>query len=389
MKLVATNAAGSDSITKPVTLALNKPVAGFTFATSDLEVLPVTLTTANTTVGSNVTYKWSFGNDTSTQISPSFNTTTGGIYNVKLVATNSSGTDSVMQQVRISPYPQYYLSFNGVLLNLFAWQGEKVVILSRNQNLSRTTMFKWARAMDATYEYYKLCNGREPVFYSPNYYLNYRSTIADVSSTCGAGCGFLGFTGIEVQSTFFDIGYNAINNSDQFDQALFYEFGRNFWFCGNKLAYKANDPITTGYAVFMRFMAMNATGVNGALFGNLSYNDFQQSVIDLVDLYLANTSLDWDNTLGAGLGIPGGFGGATDLFASFCFRLRRDYGGATFVENIWKEASLRPDAVTTQDAVDNFFLAACAAADKNLTHVFQSWRWPLSAGAVQRAAQYD
>ena len=83
---------------------------------------------------------------------------------------------------------------------------------------------------------------------------------------------------------------------------------------------------------------MQAAGVSGAPFGSISFASFKSSVENLVDTYLANSSLNWVNTLGAGLGVPGGFGGGADLFASFCFRLRRDYGGETFIQNLWKKA---------------------------------------------------
>lgn len=388
VKLVVTNAAGSDSITKPVILTLNKPIADFSFTLSDAETLPVILTTKNTSSGSKVNYAWSFGNGSSAETSPVNSYGSGGIYIIKLVATNESGADSMIRQIKISPYPQNYTNFNGKLLSLYAWEGKNVMILSRNNSLNRASMFKWLKAADTAYGYYRLCNGRDPVLYAPNFYINNRATIADVPETCGAGCGYLGFTGIEMANPYFDIGYNAINNNNQYDQTLFYEFGRNFWFYGNQLAYKTNDPVTTGYAIFMRFMAMNAANVAGAPFGNLSFNDFKNSIIDQVDLYLANTSLTWENTLAAGKGVPGGFGGSGDLFASFCFRLRRDYGGEAFVQNLWKEAGRRPNATTTQDAVDNFFLASCAAANKNLTTVFQSWRWPLSVSAVAAASKY-
>ncbi len=388
VKLVATNAAGSDSITKPINITLNRPTANFNFTATNPEVLPVTITCTNTSTGSNVSYFWAFANgNTSTLQNPTNNFMSGGIYNVKLVATNAAGSDSMTKQIRISPYSQAYTNFNGVAMSLFAWEGNRVMILSRNSNLNRATMFKWVKAMDTTYGYYKNCTGREPGVI-PRTYINNRTTIADVASTCGAGCGYLGATGIELQNTYFDIMYNAINNNNQYDQTVFYEFGRNFWFYGNQLAYKTNDPVTTGYAIFMRFMAMNAAPVNGAPFGSLSYSQFQNKIIEQVDLYLANSSLTWANTLGTGQGVPGGFGGSGDLFASFCFRLRRDYGGENFIQNLWKKAGLRPTAITTQDAVDNFFIAACQAANRNLTSVFQIWRWPLSANAISIASQY-
>jgi len=294
---------------------------------------------------------------------------------------------SITSRTTTFPYPQTYTSFDLTQLNLFAWKGKKVMILSRNSNLNEMTMRKWLRAMDATYGYYRLCTGREPTPFAPTYIDNH-TTIADVPSTCGAGCGYLGFTGIEMQNDYFDIMYYAINNNNEYDQEDFYEFGRNFWFYGDKLAYKENDPVATGYAVFMRFMAMDAAGVKGAPFGSWSFSTFESKVKNLINSYLADPSLNWANTLGIGQGVPNSELGATDLFASFCFRLRQDFGGDNFVRKVWKKAGLRPNAITTQDAVDNFFLASCAAANKNLTAVFQSWRWPLSANAISQASTY-
>lgn len=389
VKLVATNSAGSDSITKPVEIILNKPIAGFNFTITNLEVLPVTLTTTNTTIGSNVTYTWSFGNGTSTQQNPTNNFTSGGIYNIKLVATNAAGSDSVTKQIRISPYLQAYKSINGLNLNLYAWEGTKVMILSRNSNLNRATMFKWVKAMDSTYNYYKACTGREPNQFAPTY-INNRTTIADVPATCGAGCGYIGFTGFELQNTFFDINYNAINNSNAFDHLCFYEFGRNFWFYGSKLDYKepGSFPIAGAFAVWMGSMeGRDAVGVAGSTVNGETFSQAKIRFGNFLNLYLANTNLNWANTLAVDKGVPGHCN-AADLFVSMCMRLKRDYGGENFLRNIWKNVALRPDAKTTQDAVDNFFLASCATANKNLTTVFQSWRWPLSAGAINAASQW-
>ncbi|HEX4958878.1 MAG TPA: PKD domain-containing protein [Lacibacter sp.] len=376
--LVASNQYGADSITKQVTISLSKPIADFTFTTTNTEVLPVVVTTTNTTTGSNVTYKWTYGAVSSTDANPVFNLSTGGIYNIKLVATNAGGSDSIVKSIRISPYAQSYTTFDRVPTNLFAWDGSKVMILSRNSNLNRSSMFKWLRAMDSAYKYYSICTGREPAYFTPTF-INQRSTIADVAATCGAACGYLGATGIEIQNTYFDIVYNRVNNTNSFEHFPFYEFGRNFWFYDTKLAYKANDPVATGYAVFMGFMAMRAAGVTG------NSSATQENIIDI---YLANTAYNWSNTLALGQSVPGTGTSGPDLFSSFCFRLRRDYGGDAFVEKLWKMAGQRPNALTTQDAVDNFFLASCGAANKNLTTVFQSWRWPLSAGAITAASQY-
>ncbi|MDI3320608.1 T9SS type A sorting domain-containing protein [Pinibacter soli] len=277
--------------------------------------------------------------------------------------------------------PQSYTAIDGTLYNLYKWEGNKVMLLSSSSTLDQTTMTNWLQKMDETYNYYALCTGKEPSFWPPTY-INNKSTIAQVPSTCGAGCGYLGFTGIEMQTTYFNNTYNFILGNNQYDQEVFYEFGRNFWFYSPQLAYKSNDPIVTGYAVFMRFMSMEYIGVNGAPFnGSLPFTDFQTQIKALLNTYLNNTSLNWNNTLGVGQGVPNNWG-ATDLFASFCFYLKENYGGQNWVQNVWRYAGLRPDAATTQDAVDNFIVASSQAANSNLSDLFTSWRWPVSTKAV-------
>ena len=308
-----------------------------------------------------------------------------------LLTNCSKKNDSVKSpnQILISPVLQPYTSFDSIKYNLNSWQGKYVSILTRNAGLDPKTMTNWVHTMDSCYSFYKLVTGREPVKYPPTY-INDHTTIADVATTCGAGCGYIGFTGIEMLNSYTDRMYDLILQSNEYDQELFYEFGRNFWFYSAQLQYQSNDPIVTGYAVFMRFMAMDATKVTPAPFNSTPFSDFRAAEEGLVDTYTPNLNYNWSNTLGAGSGIPNPMGlGATDLFASFLMRLKRDYGGDAFVNNIWKQAGKRPAAVTTQDAVDNFILAACAAANKNLTTLFTvTWRWPMSTGAITEAGKY-
>ncbi len=296
-------------------------------------------------------------------------------------------TTSRTARLTVSPLavvPFAYTSFNGSSLNLFAWEGKYTAVLSRSDALSVVDMARILDATDATYQYYQSATGYTP---SPAKLYHGKLTLADVPATCGAGCGYLGATGIELQNTYFDILTNGVHTNSQFDQVCFYEFGRNFWHLGGQLEYPAPDntsTITTGFAVFMRFMAMDAAAVAGGPYGAWTFADFRARVEAMIDLYLADGTQTWANTLKVGhaqANNPSGLG-ATDLFASFCFRLRRDQGGDAFIHKLWIEAAKRPSATTTQDAVDNFFLAACAAANKNLTTQFETtWRWPLSVSA--------
>lgn len=281
----------------------------------------------------------------------------------------------------IAQSPQSYRSFQGDLLQLYSWQGNKTMLLSSTDKLNSVSMNKWVLKMDTAYNYYAVCTGKQPAV-TGGTYINNRSTIAEVIATCGAGCGYLGFTGIEMQTTYFSNMYNYINNQNLYDQVPFYELGRNFWFYDNQLKYHTNDEIVTGYAVFMRFMAMEAANVQGAPFNTWTFSQFKSNVINLLPSYMADTTLNWGNTLGIGKGVPNSNLGATDLFASFCFYLRDNYCGNYWVENVWKYAGLRPSAINTQDAVDNFIIASSQAANTNLTQLFKNWKWPISNKAI-------
>ena len=271
--------------------------------------------------------------------------------------------------------PQTYTTFGGETLTMYKYEGAKTMLLAKDNTLDTVIMRKWLNAMDGAYNFYTLCTGQEP-YHLPSTYINQKSTIASADPTCGAGCGYLGATGIELLDVYFDLCFTSILFENKYEQITFYEFGRNFWFYGNKLSY-LHDPITTGYAVFMRFMSMKYIGVDD----HPSHVEFVNSIRKLRTDYLADPSLNWSNTLGIAQGVPGSPWGAADLFASFCFYLEETYGWQ-WLQNVWKYAALRPDRVTTQDAVDNFIIASSQAVNTNLVPLFQEWRWPVSPSAI-------
>lgn len=279
--------------------------------------------------------------------------------------------------------PQVYTTFQGATLNLFKYEGVNTMILANSNTLNATAMNNWLQATDGTYNFYYNATGKYPICYAKTCF-NGKATIARVDATCGPSCGYLGFTGIELLNTDFDNTYTRILNDNQYDQAFFFEFGRNFWYYDKQLKYTSNDAIVNGYAVFMRFMAIESLGLNGAPYnGKIDFSTYRSQVQNLRNTYMANPNLNWENTLGSNLGVPNSGFVAADLFASFCFYLKENYGGMTWVENVWKKAALRPDAITTQDAVDNFIIASSQAANVNLTSLFQTWKWTPSVAAVE------
>ena len=326
----------------------------------------------------------------------------------KVTATNSGGSTTFDLSLRVrtsfgAPVPIGYqpffindaaYPFNGQPVSLFAWEGRNVAVLSRRSDLNRGTMQLLVAAIDRGYDFYALATGREPSP-SPHASYNGKITIADVQKTCGAGCGYLGATGIEADSIYFDQIYNAALTQGLYGSFLFYELGRNFWFYDNKIAYKDPIlpwPVVTGYAVVNWWWSMEVAGVKMPVdqCSQLDNDRYYAHMAGVFDTYLSNASLNWNNTLAENKGVAAS-GCAVDanvLFASFLMRVRKDYGSADFPQKVWIEVGLRPNATTTQAAIDNLVLAASIAANKNLTRVFeQTWRWPVSDAAELEAEQ--
>ena len=288
---------------------------------------------------------------------------------------------------KLTPVETEYESFEKESLERYAWVGRHVAFLTAKKDLDPAVMGKLCDTFDKVYEFYREATGREP---DPVKLYRRRVTVAEVEKTCGAGCGYLGATGIELMPGCFRELYEGVAERNEYDQALPYEFGRNFWFYSPQLAYKKDADgatVITGYAVFMRYLALDAAGAKVGRFRGRSGEEFRRRVEELVDLYVADPSLNWENTLKVGkaprnrLGLNG-----TDLFASFCLRLCRDHGGSKFASRLWREAANRPAARSTQDAIDNFILAASAAAKTDLTDLFtKTWRWPMSDKAKAEA----
>ncbi len=104
VKLVVTNAVGTDEITKTVTVtqAVAAPVADFSFAPTNPETgQEVSFTNESQNATS---YQWSAAgtNFSSTEANPKFTFDTAGNYAIKLVVTNTAGTDEITKTVTVT-----------------------------------------------------------------------------------------------------------------------------------------------------------------------------------------------------------------------------------------------------------------------------------------------
>ena len=280
-----------------------------------------------------------------------------------------------------------YTSFEGKKVSLFPWRGKRMVFLTKSDAHDPEVMAALCGVFDQVHDFYHEATGRLPEKAKE---LDGLITVAEVDQTCGAACGYLGATGIELTPGVFVELYGGWQKDQSVDQALPYEFGRNFWFYSPQLAYQkpvSDRSVVTGYAVFMRLMALDAAGAKLGPFRDRTGAEFRAIMESLVDLHEADPKSTWETTLqvDAAPENPLGLNG-TDLFASFCLRLARDHGGLKFVRRLWKEVAKLPAAASTQEAVDHFVMACSAAAATDLGPLFgKRWRWPVSP-AGQKAA---
>lgn len=274
-----------------------------------------------------------------------------------------------------------YTAFDGHTETLVPWQGQHVsVLVERAVSRDPTVMTKLVNALDRAWSYYAATTGRLP---APTHSLNGRDEVAEVSATCGAGCSYLGETGTEILTPYFEGMYRQIARHDRYDQIPFYELGRSFWFWSNPLEFQSPDldPVVTGFAVWMRFRSMNAAGVKGAPFNGTPFLTFRSQVVALAGQYEAHPSLTFADTL-AQAKSPGLYGG-TDFWASLMMQLAHRHGGQRFVRRFWHHAGALPTASSTADAVTNWVDDANYAACVNLKPVFyKRWGFPRPDGTV-------
>jgi serralysin len=278
--------------------------------------------------------------------------------------------------------PVVYTAFDGHTETLIPWQGQDVSVLVEQPGVTRDprVMTKLVGALDRAWDYYARTTGRLP---APVHSLNGRAEIAEVTSTCGAGCTFFGEAGTEILSPYFESMYQQIAQSNLYDQIPFYELGRSFWFWSPQLQFQppGQDPVVTGFAVWMRFRSMAAAHVKGAPFNGIPFTTFASQVAALAGQYEADPSLTFADTLAIDKS-PGLYGGS-DFWASLMMQLAQRHGGQTFVTWFWHHAADLPAASSTTDAVTNWVQDASNAACTDLSPVFYvRWGFPRPDGSV-------
>jgi hypothetical protein len=373
------------SVNDASTMSSAAPIAYFDVVSSSCTA-PYQVVLRNLSVGSG-SHTWTFGDgSSSTESSPSHRYESPGPFTIQLRSVNAHGVDVAERVVNLRCAT--YTTFNGSDLQVVPWEGRHVAVLTLSQNRDVGVMQRMVANLDSAFAYYVAITGRQPTLVKA---YNGKPTIVEVPSTCGAGCAYVGATGIEIQRSFFNMSYSSIAlRSDQDFHIAYFEFGRNFWFYGSQLTYGSyTSPMA--FATHSQFGAMRRAGLASvAPLSGRPWAAFERELRRQFGVYLADTTLRFENTLLTNTWVNQATSefphlDGSGLFASLLFMLEDRHGGDAFTAAFWRAVQRRPAARSVQDAVDNLVMAASAAAEKDLTAEFVGWRFPVSAAAVQEA----
>lgn len=95
---------------------------------------------------------------------------------------------------------------------------------------------------------------------------------------------------------------------------------------------------------------MEVAGLPGGPFNQLDFETFKESIVfDLLDSYLSDSSLNWENTLGIGQAPPNPFGwSAADLAGAMFYRVFYENGSEAY-HAFYEALALLPSASSAAD----------------------------------------
>ena len=139
---------------------------------------------------------------------------------------------------------------------MFPWIGENVAFLTITDGFDPKVMTRFVGSLDQGWATYLKFTGKAPRLTRQVNGKPIIAAIPDGNLTCGAGCGYVGATGIEA-NYFYSSTYNNLQkNPKAIPHLYFYEMGRNFFTFGRK-----HSCFTTGFAVFMRYVCIDSLDV--------------------------------------------------------------------------------------------------------------------------------
>ena len=284
-------------------------------------------------------------------------------------------------------YPKRWEKAN-VDFNLLAWEGNKVVFLTRKGEYSSGTMKAFVKRLDDGWGLYSELIGKQPTLFKN---IKKKPTICALPKpnlSCGYGCGYLGATGIEA-SAFYSIDLPSFEKTpDSFQHYYFYEMGRNFFVFGDR-----HSLFPTGYAVFMRYVCMDTlqcVDLDKRTRQTIEQCEaiYAESDVGFFEAFTNLGSGEKNNRLQDKDGNEIAPSDPPVMYATAMLKLYRDHGGKDWTKRFYYHLlNAKPyrakDIESAKGQVFNWLVCASAAAEQDLSSVFAD-RWRLPMTVAQR-----
>jgi hypothetical protein len=273
----------------------------------------------------------------------------------------------------------------GASLDMFAWEGKRVVLLTKTDDLDRKLVRDFVDRLDQAWKLYSNIIGKTPTLLRQYGGKPTICAIPKPNLSCGYGCGYVGATGIEVAG-FYDQDWPKFEEEPkEFAHYYFYEMGRNFYVFEDR-----HSLFTTGYAVFMRYVCMDTLQCEDADIATRKTIEgceqiYAESNIRFLDAFTNLTTGEKGHRLrDAVTNQPIVPSDQPVMYATAMLKLRKDYGGDSWTKRFFYHLHKCPtiQAVDEKTALNqslNWLVCASAAAGQDLSPVFVNrWRMPLS-----------
>jgi hypothetical protein len=267
---------------------------------------------------------------------------------------------------------------------LTPWTGRNIIFLTTDADLDAGMITHFVSCLDKGWDTYAELTGRKPKLFKQ---WNGMPTVVAVPAgdlTCGAGCGYIGVSGVEL-SLFYDRDVAVMKrNPRSFPHYGFYELGRNFYTFGDR-----HSCFITGFAVFMRYVCMDAAGCEDDELKNRRHIEaaeqtYAKSQEPFLSTFTNNDGpSEKENRLKDSSGKPIPITDQPVMYATAMLKLRRDFGGDEWVKRFFTALARCPEFPgKTKDAASNqclvWLVCASSAAKQDMTPVFcDRWRMQI------------
>lgn len=265
---------------------------------------------------------------------------------------------------------------------MYPWMGRNIVFFTDTTQLDPTIIGIFLNRLDNGWKLYADLTGTHPTPYKMYKDMPTIAAVPEVGLNCGAGCSYVGATGMEL-CLFYTHDYPmVVKNNRAFAHYYFYEMGRNYYTFGDR-----HSLFITGYAVFMRYVCMDTLKC-------IDPDIATRKTIEACEEGYAKSDLPFLKAFTTLMGMdektPRLDIHPSDqpcMYASVMLKLYRENGKNAWLKRFFAALLQCPEVKpsTTTDALKqcaNWLIAVNAAAKKDLTSLFvRRWRMPLPDSA--------